>query len=153
MPLGTFSVRTALSGFKESVTTDVRVTQDDVTRVRTALTIGELSETLTVSSSTAVLQTERADVRTEISSMQLQNLPVPPGRNYQNMFVTVPGISPPENMHSVAVNPSRGLGFIPTGRRATRMRPHRRARSRTTCGCRTSPPTCRRSRRSKRSAS
>ena len=115
VPLGTFSVRTALSGFKESVTTDVRVTQDDVTRVRTSLTIGELSETLTVSSSTAVLQTERADVRTEISSVQLQNLPVPPGRNYQNMFVMVPGISPPENMHSVAVNPARGLGFNSNG--------------------------------------
>jgi Carboxypeptidase regulatory-like domain/TonB dependent receptor len=115
VPLGTFSVRTALSGFKESVTTDVRVTQDDVTRVRTALTIGELSETLTVSSSTAILQTERADVRTEISSVQLQNLPVPPGRNYQNMFVMVPGISPPENMHSVAVNPARGLGFNSNG--------------------------------------
>ena len=115
VPLGTFSVRTALSGFKESVTTDVRVTQDDVTRVRTALTIGELSETLTVSSSTAVLQTERADVRTEISSVQLQNLPVPPGRYYQNMFVMVPGISPPENMHSVAVNPARGLGFNSNG--------------------------------------
>ena len=115
VPLGTFSVRTALAGFKESVTTDVRVTQDDVTRVRTALTIGELSETLTVSSSTAILQTERADVRTEISSVQLQNLPVPPGRNYQNMFVMVPGISPPENMHSVAVNPARGLGFNSNG--------------------------------------
>src|SRR5262245_7981630 len=115
VPLGTFSVRTALSGFKESVTTDVRVTQDDVTRVRTSLAIGELSETLTVSSSTAVLQTERADVRTEISSVQLQNLPVPPGRNYQNMFVMVPGISPPENMHSVAVNPARGLGFNSNG--------------------------------------
>ena len=115
VPLGTFSVRAALSGFKESVTTDVKVTQDNVTRVRNALTIGELSETLTVIASSAVLQTERADVRTEISSVQLQNLPVPPGRNYQNMFVMIPGISPPENMHSVAVNPARGLGFNSNG--------------------------------------
>ena len=42
VPLGTFSVRVTLSGFKESVTTDVRVTQDDITRLRTALSIGEL---------------------------------------------------------------------------------------------------------------
>ena len=42
---------------------------------------------------------------------QLENLPVPVGRNYQSLFVTVPGISPPENMHSVAVNPARGLGL------------------------------------------
>ena len=115
VPLGTFSVRTPLAGFKESVTTGVRVTQDDITRVRTALTIGELAETLTVVASSTVLQTERADVRTEISSVQLQNLPVPAGRNYQNMFVMVPGISPPENMHSVAVNPARGLGFNSNG--------------------------------------
>ena len=47
--------------------------------------------------------------------MQLENLPVPVGRNYQNLFVTVPGISPPENMHSVAVNPARGLAFSSNG--------------------------------------
>ena len=115
VPLGTFSVRVALSGFSESVTTDVRVTQDNVTRVRTALAIGQLTDTVTVSAGAAVLQTDRADVRTEITSKQLENLPVPLGRNYQNLFVTVPGISPPENMHSVAVNPARGLGFNSNG--------------------------------------
>ncbi len=54
-------------------------------------------------------------MRTEIGSTQLQNLPVPVGRNYQNLFVMVPGVSPPENMHSVAVNPARGLGFNSNG--------------------------------------
>jgi outer membrane receptor protein involved in Fe transport len=115
VPLGRFSVRVALSGFKESTTTDVSVTQDNVTRVRTALAIGQLTDAVTVIASSAVLQTERADVRTEITSKQLENLPVPPGRNYQNLFVMVPGISPPENMHSVAVNPARGLGFNSNG--------------------------------------
>lgn len=115
VPLGTFAVRVSLSGFSESVTTDVRITQDNVTRVRAALTVGQLTDTVTVSAGAAVLQTDRADVRTEITSKQLQNLPVPLGRNYQNLFVTVPGISPPENMHSVAVNPARGLGFNSNG--------------------------------------
>src|ERR1700730_17431594 len=40
---------------------------------------------------------------------------MPVGRNYQSLFVTVPGILPPENMHSVAVNPARGLGFTSNG--------------------------------------
>ena len=115
VPLGTFSVKVVLSGFNESITTDVRVTQDNVTRVTTGLTLGQLTDTVTVSAGAAVLQTDRADVRTEIGSAQLQNLPVPLGRNYQNLFVTVPGISPPENMHSVAVNPARGLGFNSNG--------------------------------------
>lgn len=115
VPLGTFSVRVALSGFKESTTTDVAVTQDNVTRVRTGLAIGQLTDAVYVIANSAVLQTERADVRTEITAKQLENLPVPLGRNYQNLFVMVPGISPPENMHSVAVNPARGLGFNSNG--------------------------------------
>jgi TonB dependent receptor/Carboxypeptidase regulatory-like domain len=115
VPLGTLSVRVALPGFSESLTSDVRVTQDNVTRVQTTLTIGQLTDKVSVNAGVAVLQTDRADVRTEIGTTQLQNLPVPLGRNYQNLFVTVPGISPPENMHSVAVNPARGLGFNSNG--------------------------------------
>jgi hypothetical protein len=115
VPLGTYAVRVTQAGFAESMTTDVRVTQDNVTRVRATLSIGQLTDTVSVSAGVAALQTDRADVRTEIGSTQLQNLPVPIGRNYQNLFVTVPGISPPENMHSVAVNPSRGLGFNSNG--------------------------------------
>ena len=153
VPLGTFSVKVVLSGFNESVTTDVRVTQDNVTRVTTGLTLGQLTDTVTVSAGAAVLQTDRADVRTEIGSAQLQNLPVPLGRNYQNLFVTVPGISPPENMHSVAVNPARGLGFNSEWYDSKReCHPNRRARSRTICGSRTWPPTFRPWRRSTRSA-
>ena len=70
---------------------------------------------MTVSAAAAILQTDRAEVRTDIPAVQLENLPVPVGRNYQNLFVTVPGISPPENMHSVAVNPARGLAFSSNG--------------------------------------
>jgi hypothetical protein len=115
VPLGTYSVKVTLSGFNESVTNDVSVTQDAVIRVRSALTVGQLTDVVTVSAGAAILQTDRADVRTEISSKQLENLPVPLGRNYQNLFVMIPGVSPPENMHSVAVNPARGLGFNSNG--------------------------------------
>lgn len=115
VPLGTFEVKVVLSGFNESVTKDVRVTQDNVTRVRSTLAIGALTDSVSVSAGTAVLQADRADVRTELAATQLQNLPVPIGRNYQNLFVTIPGVSPPENMHSVAVNPARGLGFNSNG--------------------------------------
>jgi outer membrane receptor protein involved in Fe transport len=115
IPPGTYSVRVNLSGFKEFITTDVIVSEDTVMRVGSVLEVGRVTDTVTVSATNAVLQTDRADVRTEIPSAQLENLPVPVGRNYQNLFVTVPGISPPENMHSVAVNPARGLAFSSNG--------------------------------------
>jgi outer membrane receptor protein involved in Fe transport len=115
VPPGTYSVRVNISGFKEYVRTGVIVSEDAVLRVNSLLEVGQVTDTVTVSAGAAVLQTDRAEVRTEIPSTQLENLPVPVGRNYQNLFVTVPGISPPENMHSVAVNPARGLAFSSNG--------------------------------------
>jgi outer membrane receptor protein involved in Fe transport len=115
VPTGAYVVRVALQSFSESVTTGVQVTVGNVTRLKTVLKVGALTDTVTVTADRPVLQTDRADVRTEIGSTQLENLPVPLGRNYQNLFVLVPGISPPENMHSVAVNPARGLGFTSNG--------------------------------------
>ena len=38
-----------------------------------------------------------------------QNVPVPPGRNYQMLFITVPGVSPPTNSNSFTANSNRGL--------------------------------------------
>ena len=115
LPPGSYEVKVSLAGFKEFVTSGVNVSEDSVVRVGSVLEVGQLSDTVTVSAGLAVLQTDRADVRTEIPATQLENLPVPVGRNYQNLFVTVPGISPPENMHSVAVNPARGLAFSSNG--------------------------------------
>ena len=62
-----------------------------------------------------VLQTDSGEVRTEITTRSIENLPIPVGRNYQNLLVTVPGVSPPANQHSVAANPSRGLTFNVNG--------------------------------------
>jgi outer membrane receptor protein involved in Fe transport len=115
LPPGAYSVKVSLTGFKEFVTSGVNVSEDSVVRVGSILEVGQISDTVTVSAGIAVLQTDRADVRTEIPSTQLENVPVPIGRNYQSLFVTVPGISPPENMHSVAVNPARGLAFSSNG--------------------------------------
>jgi outer membrane receptor protein involved in Fe transport len=115
VPPGTYTVKVNISGFKESVTNAVRVREDTVIRITSELAVGELSDTVTVTAGIAMLQTDRADVHTDIPVAQLENIPVPVGRNYQSLFVTVPGISPPENMHSVAVNPARGLGFTSNG--------------------------------------
>ncbi|MGH9674684.1 MAG: TonB-dependent receptor domain-containing protein, partial [Bryobacteraceae bacterium] len=95
--------------------TNVMVAVDQVVRVEAVLRVGQVSETIQVNAETVVLQTDRAETRTEVVSAQLENLPVPMGRNYQNLFIMVPGITPPENNHSVAANPSRGLGFHSNG--------------------------------------
>jgi len=60
-------------------------------------------------------ETDRSEVRTEITSASYENLPVTVGRNYQQLLRTVPGFRPPSNAHSVPTNPARALTFNVNG--------------------------------------
>jgi hypothetical protein len=115
LPPGTYTVTISSQGFQPYTRTSVIVTVQTTTRVDAALTLGEVKESVTVSADVAVLQTDRADVRFEIGPQSLSNLPVPIGRNYQMLFVTLPGVSPPQSAHSFAVNPTRALAFSVNG--------------------------------------
>ena len=112
---GTYTIKVSLTGFKESQQTDIAVTLNTTTRIDVTLQVGQMAETVTVSAQAAVLQTDRAEVRAELGSKVLQDLPVPLGRNYQQLFKTLPGFSLPENAHSIPSNPSRALTFNVNG--------------------------------------
>jgi hypothetical protein len=105
---GTYEVRITKDGFR-TVTNTANVAINETVRVDLTLQVGSVTDTVTVEASSATLQTDRAEVRAEVTSKQLTNLPVPVGRNYQNLLVTIPGFSPPRNAHSVPSNPSRSL--------------------------------------------
>ena len=112
---GTYTVTITSSGFQTYTRTGVNVIAQTVTRVDAALAVGTVNEKVTVSAEAAVLQADRADVRFEIGGRNLNNLPVPIGRNYQMLFVTIPGVSPPQSAHSFAVNPTRAVSFSVNG--------------------------------------
>ncbi len=105
---GSYEIKIAREGFKTATNT-VEVTVNTVTRADMTLQVGSVTDTITVESTSAALQTDRAEVRSEVTSKQMVNLPVPVGRNYQNLLITIPGFSPPRNAHSVPSNPSRAL--------------------------------------------
>jgi hypothetical protein len=115
LPPGTYTVTISSQGFQPHTRTGVVVTVQTTTRVDATLAIGALNASVTVSEEAALLQTDRADVRFEIGGQSLNNLPVPIGRNYQMLFVTLPGVSPPQSAHSFAVNPTRALAFSVNG--------------------------------------
>jgi len=112
---GTYSVVAIMSGFQKFTRTDVSVTLNSVTRVDIAMPVGQLQEEVTVSAKSEVLQTDRAEIRSELRARELQDLPVPLGRNYQELFRTLPGFTPPSDAHSVPSNPSRALTFNVNG--------------------------------------
>ena len=112
---GTYTVAVTLSGFRTFTRTEVPVTLNNITRVDASLQVGQLSETVTVSAETPVLQTERAEVRAELKAREFVNLPVSLNRNYQYLFRVLPGFTPPAEAHSVPSNPSRALVFNVNG--------------------------------------
>jgi hypothetical protein len=115
LPAGTYEVRVSKSGFQTYTRSDVAVTINSVARVDVTLAVGAVTETVTVAASAAVLQTDRAEVRAEVAGQTLENLPVPPGRNYQHILATLPGFTQPRNAHSVPSNPSRSLQYEVNG--------------------------------------
>jgi hypothetical protein len=112
---GTYRLDVSLTGFLTFTRAEVPVTLNTVTRVDASLGLSQLQESVTVSAGTEVLQTDRAEVRQELRSRELTDLPVPIGRNYQELFGTLPGFTPPADAHSVPSNPSRALTFNVNG--------------------------------------
>ena len=115
LPPGTYTVKVTAQGFQTYSRTGIAVTSETITRVDIGLSVGQVNEVVTVSASTVNLQTDRADVRSEMNAQTLANVPVPIGRNYQMLFVTLPGVSPPTNSNSFGANPNRGLSFSVNG--------------------------------------
>jgi hypothetical protein len=115
IPAGTYTVEIRKSGFKTATSQEVTVLNDTVVRVDVALQVGTVTESVQVTAEAATLQTDSADVRTEINAKSLADLPLPMGRNFQNLLITVPGITPPINSNSVSANPARGLTYMASG--------------------------------------
>jgi hypothetical protein len=112
---GTYSVKVSVSGFKTFERRDVTVSLNNITRTDVTLEVGDVQQAVTITGEAPVLQTDRAETHAEVNSVELENLPVPLGRNYQQLYRTLPGFSPPFNSHSIPTNPSRSLEFHVNG--------------------------------------
>ena len=111
----TYDIVIAQTGFQRFSARGITVAADSRIRVDATLRVGQVEQSIEVSAAAAALQTDSGEVRTQINTKTIENLPIPIGRNYQNLLITVPGVSPPANQHSVAANPSRGLTFNVNG--------------------------------------
>ena len=112
---GIYEVTVQKDGFRPLRQNDLAVSINSVSRADFTMQIGVVSESVVVVAGSPVLQTDRAEVRAEINSKTLESLPVSGGRNYQQIFRTIPGFRPPSNTNSVPTNPSRSLTFNVNG--------------------------------------
>ena len=112
---GPYDVKVTLTGFREAVRSVVPVTVGQISRVDMALQVGALNEVVTVQSEAQLLQTDKADVHTEIRSTEITNLPLNQYRNYQSLVVLVPGSLPPAFQNAETDTPQRSLNMTVNG--------------------------------------
>jgi Carboxypeptidase regulatory-like domain/TonB dependent receptor len=106
---GTYRVRVALAGFKESVKENVPVSANAISRVDVGLEVGQLTETVTVQSEQKLLQTDSGSVTAELRSKEITSLPLGNYRNYQTLLNLVPGTTPAGFQNAVTDTPARAL--------------------------------------------
>jgi hypothetical protein len=109
---GTYTVTVSAPGFAKAVTENVPVDANIVRRVDVRLELGKVAQQVTVEAPAAVLQTDRADVHTQLEATQIVNLPITSssGRNVQALYKLVPGFSlVNEGVNSDGANPSRSM--------------------------------------------
>jgi len=112
---GPYDVKVSLEGFKEAIQSRVPVTVGQISRVDLTLAVGALSESVTVQSAAELLQTDKADVHTEIKSTEITNLPLNQFRNYQALVVLVPGSMPATLPNAETDTPERSLDVAVNG--------------------------------------
>jgi hypothetical protein len=106
---GTYEVKITASGFRTTTKTGVTVSINTVTRIDAALDIGQVSDQVTVEATAVALQTDKADVHTEITEQAIQNLPLSNYRNYQSLIDLVPGATPGAFQNANTDTPARAL--------------------------------------------
>ncbi len=106
---GPYDVKISLTGFREAVRTSVPVTIGQISRVDMTLEVGALTETVTVASEAQLLQTDKADVHTELKSDEITSMPLNRFRNYQALMNLVPGTTPMAFGNAETDTPARSL--------------------------------------------
>jgi hypothetical protein len=89
---GTYRITVSLSGFKTAEVSDVRVAPNVPAAVQVKLEVGAISETITVASSSELINTQNATISSTLNADQLNRMPTPT-RNALNAVTFLPGVN------------------------------------------------------------
>ena len=106
---GTYDVKAGLTGFREHKETGITVAAGNPVRINIALEVGSLTETVQVAADTTLLQTDKADLSTQLNSKEITDLPLNQYRNYQALINLVPGATPAQFQNAEIDSPGRSL--------------------------------------------
>jgi hypothetical protein len=92
LPPGPYTVSTELSGFNTETRPDIILVIDQTAIINFTLKPATVSETVTVTGESPIVDVTKSDVSTEVSSRQIQDLPVA-SRRWVDLAMLTPGTS------------------------------------------------------------
>ena len=107
----TYTVTINAQNFSKQETAGAVVRVNEVTRLDAQLKVASSTQSVTVTTEAPILQTDKADVHTDITSQQINNLPImgSQGANFQSLLRTIPGAGLTAETNSLAGNPQRAI--------------------------------------------
>ena len=114
LPSGTYKMSVQKAGFKEGVVDNVTVVVNTTTRIDLALALGTTTQTVEVTAAGALLQTDRTDVGSTLTTHEILNLPLglAGGLRDPQAFVTLtPGVVNTPNSGALGIRVAGGLSY------------------------------------------
>lgn len=91
VPTGRYNIVVEAAGFKKAELQNVQLSVDQRVRADIQLTVGNVSETIEVTASAGLLQSDSSEVGTTVGETQIRELPLN-GRNFVQMTRLIPGV-------------------------------------------------------------
>ena len=94
---GNYKVTISATGFATTVQNDIAVSVNTIKRADVQLGVAQASTVVEVNASQQLLQTDKADVHTDLSTREIANMPISgsQGRNFQTLLRIIPGAALP----------------------------------------------------------
>ncbi|MDQ6699499.1 MAG: carboxypeptidase-like regulatory domain-containing protein [Acidobacteriota bacterium] len=89
---GRYEVSASMAGFKTKIVPEVILEIASIVKIDLALEVGQITDTVEVTATAAILQTQEASVGGTVTDAELSRLPVN-GRNYTRLIMLMPGTS------------------------------------------------------------
>ena len=107
---GVYTITTSPAGFKKTIVPNVELHVSENKTVNIELQVGQVTETVTITSDTQTVETRSGEVSSLISEKQVTELPLN-GRNYAQLALMVPGVSPVTQSGAGGAFATRGTGL------------------------------------------
>ena len=111
VPVGTYEVKVSAPGFQTAVHSAFTLVLNQTARIDVAMKVGQVTQTVEVTTAAPILKTEAAQVDTIIDSTTNDRLPLAT-RNYVQLTLLAPGSVTP-NPHSFNTGDNTGSGGRP----------------------------------------